>query len=211
MKYEKTKKTIREANYKEIIESFESLLFENDNEIEKVSMNDVASRADFTKRTLYKYFDGKNELLFEVMIRGYHTMHQYLDNAKTGGSNTLELRTVAQAFYQFSKDHPHYFHLIMDYNTRQSDFENPSERVMECYKLGQATMEYIVTAIQNGVSQGVFRQDLNILEATLQTWAFAVGVLNTMSLKLDYVHEYYKIDRDEFVTNAFEQIINMLQ
>jgi AcrR family transcriptional regulator len=43
-------------------------------------MDDVAKEAEFSKRTVYVYFNSKEQIYFEVMIRGYRLLINMLKN-----------------------------------------------------------------------------------------------------------------------------------
>lgn len=211
MNYETTMSKLKEVNYDAVIEAFEKLVFENDNDITQVTMNAVATEAGLTKRTVYKYFESKDELHYEVMIRGYQAMHNHIESFLKDSSTKSNLRLVSEAFYDYSKKYPNYYYLIMNYKTKKEDFINPSPRIQKCYHLGQMTMQYLIDAVEDGVKKGIFRSDLNIVEATILVWSFATGLLNNMSQKLDYVHQYYNIDRDEFMMKGINEIVKILK
>lgn len=211
MSHQEALKTMKESNYRKIIEAFERILFENERDISQVIMNKVAEDSGFTKRTIYKYFGSKEELLFEVMIRGYKQMHLFLNESIDEKHHQNQLYVVAKAFYEFSKEYSDYYYLIMNYQTKQSDFDNPTKRVSECYRLGQVTMDYIVNSIKVGVESGDFRAETNIIESTLLVWSFASGLLNNMDKKFSYIHEYYGIDCDKFVLDGLKKIIKILE
>ncbi len=73
---------------------------------EGTSMDDIASAADLTKRTLYQYFPSKEELLFAVaahLLAGYRLE---VAPATDGGSAHQRLSSFVEAFYGVIRDHP---------------------------------------------------------------------------------------------------------
>lgn len=47
---------------------------------DNTTMDDVAKEAEFSKRTVYVYFNSKEQIYFEVMIRGYRLLINMLKN-----------------------------------------------------------------------------------------------------------------------------------
>ena len=68
----------KEIEFKEnlIIEAAEKLFLEKG--FEKTTMEDIASEADYTKPTLYKYFTCKEEILLAVYMRGWDRSFELL-------------------------------------------------------------------------------------------------------------------------------------
>ncbi len=52
----------------DIIEAAEKVFFKKG--YSQATMDDVAKEAEFSKRTLYVYFNSKEQLHFEIMIKG---------------------------------------------------------------------------------------------------------------------------------------------
>ncbi|HMB00191.1 MAG TPA: helix-turn-helix domain-containing protein, partial [Spirochaetota bacterium] len=78
----------REKNRKseEIISAARSLFFQNG--FEQTSMDDIATASEFSKRTLYKYFQSKEQLASAVIGRAFSALqtliNQKIRQEKTG-------------------------------------------------------------------------------------------------------------------------------
>ncbi len=58
------------------------------------TMNDIAKKAEFTKRTVYAYFDKKEEIIYEVMYKGFKKLNKLLVETKNGLGNKEVKKTV---------------------------------------------------------------------------------------------------------------------
>lgn len=66
----------------DIVSAAEKLFYERG--FEQTSMDDIAVRAEFTKRTVYQYFASKQDLYYAVVLRG---MRHLLENVKDAGED----------------------------------------------------------------------------------------------------------------------------
>ena len=100
----------------DIIEAAERIFFTKGYDL--ATMDDVAKEAEFSKRTIYVYFNSKEQIYFEIMIRGYRLLIGMLkaDLEKVKASNAIEkIKQMAETLYKFSCDYPEYFKAIMEY------------------------------------------------------------------------------------------------
>jgi AcrR family transcriptional regulator len=83
-------------------------------------MDEAAKEAEFSKRTVYVYVDSKEQIYFEIMIRGYRLLIEMIEKSfqENLPQNALEeLHCIFFTFFRFSTAYPEYFKAIM--NTRQ--------------------------------------------------------------------------------------------
>lgn len=121
--------------------------------VRKVRMDDVASALGMSKRTLYEMFVDKEELLLECMKVDQERKREYVTQVAVTANNVLE---IVFCLYQYGMEemkgvHPSMYRDIKKYpkvceylNQRKAQSTKHSE---EFYKVG--------------VSQGLFRDDIN--------------------------------------------------
>ena len=79
-------------------------------------MDDVAGEAEFSKRTIYVYFSSKEQIYFEIMIRGYRLLIGMIEKSfreSQPQSAIEELHCIFFTFFGFSQSYPAYFKAIM--------------------------------------------------------------------------------------------------
>jgi AcrR family transcriptional regulator len=95
----------------EIVDAAEKIFVERG--YEGASMDAIASKSEYTKRTVYQYFLNKEDLFFAAALRSYEALGRYVEEATREGESGLEkLRNGCFGFYRFFKDHPGKFALI---------------------------------------------------------------------------------------------------
>lgn len=214
MGQEERKRREKESNRKDIIDAAERVFFSKG--YENSSMDELAKEAEFSKRTVYVYFSSKEQLYFEVMIRGYHLLIEMIEKSlyEKNPQNALEeLSCIFFTFFGFSQTYPEYFKAIMNYETKDSasraGVDNSSK--VECYRLGEQIFGYLSNALQKGVAEGSLRSGLDSEKAALTLWACTVGIFNTGEKKSDYLSNYHQTGSAEFVTESFKLVMRLLR
>jgi AcrR family transcriptional regulator len=198
----------------DILEAAEHVFFTKG--YNQATMDDVAKAAEFSKRTIYVYFNSKEQIYFEIMIRGYRLMigllKQKIQNA--GAATAIEsLRQMGDALYSFSRQHPEYFKAIIEYETAEIDFESgvTDEARDECYALGEEMTEYLVGLLRQGMDEGEIRKDLDLVKTALVLWSCVIGVLNTAHKKEKYIRHMHSTTPDELVSAAFTLMLESIR
>ncbi|MFA9381710.1 MAG: TetR/AcrR family transcriptional regulator [Acetanaerobacterium sp.] len=213
MGHNERKRQEKEIRRKDIIDAAERVFFSKG--YENASMDEVAKEAEFSKRTVYVYFNSKEQIYFEIMIRGYRLLVEMIEKSfkENPPQNALEeLRCIFFTFLGFSEDYPKYFKAIMEYETKDSDNQTGvnDESIAECYRLGEQIFGYLSHALQKGVNEGTLHSGLDSEKAALILWACTIGVLNTGEKKGNYLKNYHRINPQEFVTESFNMIMHLI-
>lgn len=121
--------------------------------IRSVTMDEIASKAGISKRTLYETFEDKQELLVECV----RTREEA--NCKLGAQIVAESNNVLEVILHFYKINIDFFH-----KANKLFFEdlNRYPKVGELIRRNQAEhSHYVVAFFNKGVEQGIFREDVN--------------------------------------------------
>jgi len=204
----------KEIRRKDIINAAEKIFFNKG--YHRATMDDVAREAEYSKRTVYIYFDSKEQIYFEIMIRGYKLLIEMLKanlQKNTAPTAIDELRQMASTLYQFSNDYSEYFRAIMEYENSELDFQKgiPEHSKEECYALGEQVLGYLTDTLKKGISEGSVRSDLNIKYTALTLWACIIGIFNTAKKKKYYIENYHGIKSEDLVSEAFNIMIRSIQ
>ncbi|WP_425802848.1 TetR/AcrR family transcriptional regulator [Desulfitobacterium sp. Sab5] len=204
----------KEIRRRDIIDAAERVFFTKGYDL--ATMDDVAKEAEFSKRTIYVYFNSKEQIYFEIMIRGYKLLIEMLKDAlhtEQAGNAIEKMKQMVATLYRFNGDYPEYFTAIMEYENGELDFQNgvPDEAREECYALGEEIFEHLTRTLQIGIAEGTFRSDLNVVKTALVLWSCIVGVFSTAKKKEKYIRNFHRVTSEELVSAAFQLIIRSIQ
>jgi AcrR family transcriptional regulator len=195
-----------------IIDAAERLFFSKG--YDRSTMDDLCSEAHLSKRTLYIYFSSKEQLHFEIMIRGYRQLIAMLDDANEESALAdAKLRQMANTFYRFSKKFPDYFTVIFSYENAETDFRKgiPDSSMEECYALGEVVFGKLAALIREGQAECVFRSELDVTQTAVILWSCMSGVFNTSLIKMNYLQNFHSISAELLIHNAFELMLRSIR
>lgn len=203
----------KEIRRSDIIEAAERIFFSKG--YANATMDDVAKEAEFSKRTVYVYFNSKEQIYFEIMTRGYRLLLNMLkeDLEIVKGGAVDEIRQMALTLYRFGRESPEYFKAIMEYENGELDFRKgiPDKVREECYALGEQVLGYLTAALERGIAEKSVRGGLDIVKTALVLWACMLGVLNTARKKENYIRNYHGTEPDELISAAFQLILGSIE
>jgi len=204
----------KEIRRNDILEAAERVFFRDG--YTAATMDNVAREAEFSKRTVYVYFNSKEQIYFEIMVRGYKMLIGRLEAGlkNKGLHHALDkIRGIGEIIYSFSNDHPDYFSAIAEYENGEMDFNSTvsDQSREECYALGERLALFLSGALEEGMAEGVIRSELDVVNTTLVLWACLIGILNTSRKKREYIKNYHQREPEQVVFAAFELLIKSLE
>jgi AcrR family transcriptional regulator len=201
-------KAIREDD---IVDAAERVFFARG--FDGATMDDVAREADFSKRTLYKYFTSKNQLILAIAHRGFRLLNAMLQEAATklsDGSAAGRLAAMGRTYIEFRKRHFDHFRTIVVYETQDSDFAEDDHIARKCYAEGEKGADLLASTIRDGISDGSLRADLDPGETALLLWAELLGLNILLDKKAAYLRKYRRIGSEALVDAMFRHIMRSI-
>ena len=163
----------------EILEAAEALLLETGSE-EAVSIRAVADQVGVTPPSIYRHFDDKGTLLFEVCDRQFARFHEYLDAKRSGHADPVEaVRAIGRAYVEFGLSYPEHYRIM---------FMGRSDHTPEIYQdhvlADQASFMELVGAVQDCVDAG--RLEGDAFEAATVLWTGVHGLTSLLIAKPNF-------------------------
>lgn len=121
--------------------------------IKKVSMNDIANVSGVSKRTLYDFFESKDELLYRMLVKIYNELEQHYKKLSDQSFSALEILLLfgkkirnepvdfCKAFYDDIKRYPKANEYMLQY--RRESLNN------------------LIVLLKRGVQEGVFMEEVD--------------------------------------------------
>lgn len=185
----------KSARKNAIIEAAEEVFFSKG--IEKASMDEVAKVAELSKGTLYLYFKNKNALYRAILRRAYTALWDVIKDNDPGASNGLNaVSAIAEAYIQFSSEHPGYFDSILHYENDVIDLENSEQESVKSIVAGNQVLELIVDQIKRGIADGSIKNNLDPIKTALALWGQTTGMLQLLKSKNRLLNHYYKLSEE---------------
>lgn len=197
-----------------IIDAAEKVFFKYGFEL--TTVDNIAVEAGFTKKTIYSYFNSKEEIYYSIMIRGFNIINAKCEKAIKDvevASEIEKIRIMGKCFIDFSLEYPGYFKSIVDYENNDieaiDDLKNSV--LQECYLAGEYCFELLISIIKKGVEKKeiIDKKDVNTIAFTL--WAVIVGIINILDKKELYIKKYHKKAAPEVLEDGFQIILEAIK
>ncbi|SHI32591.1 transcriptional regulator, TetR family [Hymenobacter daecheongensis DSM 21074] len=126
------------------------------NGIRSVSMDDIATQLGISKKTLYKWFENKDQIVHGVMQQ--HLAQTQGDCETMAGQSESAVAELVKMMSwmksQFADIHPSIFHDLQKYHpaTWQLWLEHKNEFILD----------QIVDNLRRGMAEGLYRADLDV-------------------------------------------------
>lgn len=202
-----------ELKRNDIIDAAEKLFFSKG--YENTSMDEVAKEAEYSKRTLYAYFNSKEQIYFEIMIRGYRLLIATLEDAlrKEAPADSIEeLRLLFFTLFKFSTQYRAYLQAIMEYETKEwnEQAEIDSQSRDTCYQLGETLFDILARVLRKGKANGSLRQGLDCEKTALVLWSCTIGIFAVREKKSSYLTDYHQTEPDALLSEAADLLIRSI-
>jgi AcrR family transcriptional regulator len=159
-----------------ILEAARHLFFEKGY---SATMDEIAKKAELGKGTLYLYFKSKDELYVSVIIEGFHVLERRMERelAKAEGPDE-KTRAIYYAFVDHCLENREYFRITQYFLTEDARSKTSRELIDTINQASMRLLQYGVNAIQDGVASGLFRDDIDVIAASILGWRSATGILD---------------------------------
>jgi AcrR family transcriptional regulator len=136
------------------------------------NLDEVASRAEVGKGTLYRHFESKAELYVAVLAAGGAVFDDGMRAACEQGATSLErLRSIGRFYRRYWSEHPEYFFIFSAVHFQDFIGQLPSALVGEVRGIWERPLRRLEQVIADGVRRGELRR--------CDPWVMANVVWNT--------------------------------
>ncbi len=175
--------------------------------VDGASMEEIARKAQFTRKTVYQYFNSKEMLLSAVVMRGFKILLDYLRKETDCGSTGYDrLRIMGRAFFQFYKEKTAFF-AMMNYSSRVRSLED-SKIGTEFDSVNKALFQLVSGAITDGITDGSIRPDIDVAMGTSSVIFALTGFFFQYSITGKTFTEYLSLDSDKFVQFTLDLLLD---
>lgn len=145
-------------------------------------MDDLASRAEVSKGTIYLYFKSKEEILAHLLLEGLDVLVEQMKasvSATPPPEPTDALRALADVYRTYCTSSPLYFRLIMGLDRGRFEESIPRRLYQQVLKKSLQGLDLVAEEVRRGAETGAFHTE-DPWRAAGSVWAAINGVLVLM-------------------------------
>jgi AcrR family transcriptional regulator len=135
-------------------------------------VDEIAERTRTTKRMIYYYFGGKEQLYLAVLEQAYTTIREAENNLPVDDLAPIDaLRKLAELTYDHHRSHPDFIRLVSIENIHRGEFVR---RIESLRTLSAPTVSRLDALLARGRAAGQFRSDVDAVDVHLVISAYCV-------------------------------------
>lgn len=189
----------------DIIEAAVKLFFTKG--IQETTMEDIAEEVELSKGTLYLYFKSKEEIKYEVALRGINLLKSVMEKAIDISLNAMEnLVRVGWAFIDFSRENTAYFNLFILFQSSDLHKMNIPKMSIDQYLREESPFTILINLVKDGVKDGSLRPNLRIGETAATLWSQMLGLLIVQQNKKEF-YEIFEVKEESILATNFDLLL----
>jgi len=179
--------------------------------VHQIKVEDIAAAAEVSKGTVYLYFQTKETILAILLQEGLALLIDHIGEAYSARepySASDRLRRMAQAYFDFFQQYPHYYRLMILFERRKFQESVDASLYEQTMMRSMRGLSYVVQALEQGILDGEFIVD-NTRQSASVLWAMLHGVY--MILGNPFRREMLESDLRSLYQSALELAIHGLK
>jgi AcrR family transcriptional regulator len=135
-------------------------------------VDDIAARTSTTKRMIYYYFGGKEQLYIAVLERAYAEIRSAEQDVDVDHLDpTAAIRRLAELTFDHHESHPDFIRLVSIENIHHAEHMAKSTRLAN---LNTPAIDLIAEILERGRADGSFRREVDAVDLHMMISAFCV-------------------------------------
>ncbi|MEU6161210.1 TetR/AcrR family transcriptional regulator [Streptomyces sp. NPDC047130] len=133
-------------------------------------VDEIAARTRTTKRMIYYYFGGKEQLFTAVLERAYAVIREAEQDLDVDHLDPVSaIRRLCEVTFDHHERHPDFIRLVSIENIHEAEHIASSERLS---RMGSPALDVIGRILASGRAAGVFRDDVDAVDLHAMISAF---------------------------------------
>lgn len=176
----------RESRKNAILDAAEALFFTRS--YHNVTIDDIKTEAEFSKRTIYQYFESKDQMYAAIILRAFTYLCELSrDNVASHTNNvsspTKELLVFANSMQRFLSEREEYARMILEFENNNTLFNAADPYIIESLSLRNQLFYLLMQVIEQGQHHRQIKTSSSAEELTLILWGHIAGTMNLILSK----------------------------
>lgn len=192
-----------------ILAAAEALFLEKG--VSSTTIEDISKKAAYSRRTIYAYYESKEEMLHQIILKGLAGLKGALVNALAEHESFLErYRAICHAMCKYYTNSPQAVGAVSQVRPEAIDFNALPKAAVDIFQIGTEINHLLAEFIEQGKTQGVVRADVTPMQTVYILWAFFASLLTLVQSKGRFLEKEFQTSTDAFLEYGFKQMINSI-
>lgn len=203
------KEAVAALHRERIMEATEKLFSEKG--YAQTTIDDISKAAEYSRRTLYTYYESKEDILHHIIEKGLRSLKADIENAANVNAGFVEAyRAVCRAKSCYRKEYPYSLETLKRSGTAEIERLAASDTVKNILCLGMEINAILESLIVRGQKSGEVRKDIVPMLTVYILSANLDSLLALIEANGKFICAQNGMTEDEFLDYGFRQIINSI-
>lgn len=179
---------------------------------ENASMDEIAREAQFTKRTVYQYFENKDELYFAVVLNGLKRLYSEIAEVnKRERTGYDKLERSCKTYEQFFYKNYNFMRVSHCWGQLHGKISENGRYKNELIQYNNTIVEHIGNIIEEGKDDGSIQPGIDSKKTALCLVFLITGFYHQLSAVGDHSAEFFSLEQKEISAYAVDLAIKPLK
>lgn len=203
------KEAVAAVHRVQIMKAAEKLFLEKG--YSQTTIEDISKASEYSRRTIYAYYESKDDILHHIIEQGLMELKQNIENAiDIKGDFITVYKAICMAMSKYQSKYPVSADKVNGANASDFDFEKLSDTEKHILILGTEINSTLAAFIENGKKQGIVRQDVIPMLTVYILWSGITSFLTLAQQKGQFISKEFSISENNFLEYGFNQLINAI-
>jgi len=201
------KQRLVEFNASNILAAAKELFSEKG--VPQTTMDDIAKKAEYSKSTIYAYFESKDEILNYIVLDHLVLLKKNIEDCLRFSTRFPDsFFAICHTVSKFYGEYPMYFEVLLG-EMQIPEFKS-STLASQIYTLSEQINETIEVYLKICVSNNHVREFDSPPQSTYALWSAICGIIETAHKKENFVRHKMGISKEEFMQCGFKMLLESI-
>ena len=177
----------------------------------QTTIDDISKASEYSRRTIYAYFENKEDILHHIIEKGLRTLKGDIEKAVSRSDDFVgRYKAICEAMKAYQRNYPLSADSVNSVNSESIDLSQASETVGNIITLGNEINSILAEFIEKGKQNGSVRKEVVPKLTVYVMWSGISALLKLLDTKGKYICSQFSVTEDEFLEYGFDQIINSI-
>ena len=176
---------------------------------EQTTIEEISKEAEYSRRTIYTYYESKEDILHRIIEKGLQALKTDIENAVKDNAGFVDAyRAVCGAMSRYRREYPHSLGRLNRSGDEEIGQAVKSAAVKNILRLGTEMNETLEALIIRGQESGEVRKDFVPMLTVYVLCASLDALLALAETKGPFICAQNGVTEEEFLDYGFRQIID---
>lgn len=178
---------------------------------EQTTIEDISKASEYSRRTIYAYYESKDDILHRIIEKGLQALKMDIENAVNDNAGFVDAyRAVCGAMRKYRMEYPHSLERLNRAGDEEIGRTAASDAVKNILRLGTEINKTLEALIIRGQESGEVRKDIVPTLTVYVLWSSLDSLLALAGTKGKFICAQNGMTEEKFLDYGFRQIVNSI-